>query len=473
MRSFQLENTISRCFSYNFPVPEEKENFVSRQLAKPTGLLSANSTPRSTPRTTPIRGLSPMPLAYRTRDGSKQRHAAHHRIAAPKFFAVPYNRLAEEGETVQFQCAVAGHPLPWSTWDRDGIIVMSTGRITVKEHDDIRTLEIEQVTADDAGLYRITIENEYGRMEATARLDVLPVRRTAGRSTMRASASPGRSSVPSSRRIMGNSTRIGGRLALACSYRGTSVPARRFYHNGEEVVADGGRVCIEHEADRSTLIVDGVRAEDAGVYTCLAQNRYGGMAASSTIVNFSGAADGDEPMKAPSFSRPLPARQACTEGVPVDLCCTVRQCGVAEPFEMTWWRNAELVHDSPEFRYIDHGDGLLTLRIADPFVLDAGEFVCHVRTDSGLECETSGHLAVEECAGGANDDDEENGLQFVKRPVPVMAFHGAVVTFCAKVWPLEAQVVWTICGRDVNESTRGIMVSGVVVYVGEGRATHT
>lgn len=49
-----------------------------------------------------------MPLSYRSTHidlSSKQ-----HKCAAPKFYAMPHNRLAEEGETVRFQCAIAGHP---------------------------------------------------------------------------------------------------------------------------------------------------------------------------------------------------------------------------------------------------------------------------------------------------------------------------------------------------------------------------
>lgn len=84
---------------------------------------------------------------------------------SPKFYAVPHSRVAEEGETVQFQCAIAGHPTPWNTWDKDGDIVTQTSRITIKERDDLRILEIDEVTHEDAGLYRITLENEYGRLE--------------------------------------------------------------------------------------------------------------------------------------------------------------------------------------------------------------------------------------------------------------------------------------------------------------------
>lgn len=94
-------------------------------------------------------------------------------MSSPKFYTVPHNRIAEEGETVRFQCAVAGHPTPWACWDKDGHIVTPSARLSVKERDDLRTLELQEVTVEDAGLYRVTLENEMGSVEATARLDVI------------------------------------------------------------------------------------------------------------------------------------------------------------------------------------------------------------------------------------------------------------------------------------------------------------
>jgi myosin-light-chain kinase len=95
------------------------------------------------------------------------------KAAAPKFYAVPHNRVAEEGETVRFQCAIAGHPTPWVTWDKDGLTVTPSTRLTLSERDDLRILEISEVTAEDAGFYRITLENEVGRVEGSARLEVI------------------------------------------------------------------------------------------------------------------------------------------------------------------------------------------------------------------------------------------------------------------------------------------------------------
>lgn len=74
---------------------------------------------------------------------------------------------------MRFQCAVVGHPAPWVRWDKNGSVVTPSARITVKERDDVKILEIADVMREDAALYRVTAENDYGRIEASARLEVI------------------------------------------------------------------------------------------------------------------------------------------------------------------------------------------------------------------------------------------------------------------------------------------------------------
>lgn len=93
--------------------------------------------------------------------------------SAPKFYAIPQSKVVEEGETVRFQCAVTGHPPPTTIWDRYNVPITPNSRISILEQDDLRILEISNVTVDDEGLYRVKIGNECGQSEATARLDVI------------------------------------------------------------------------------------------------------------------------------------------------------------------------------------------------------------------------------------------------------------------------------------------------------------
>lgn len=250
-------------------VPEEKENLLSRQLSRQSGIISGASTPRSTPRTTPSRSLSPYASGWRESAPSLSRQKRL-KVAPPKFYAIPHNRVAEEGETVRFQCAVAGHPTPWVTWDKDNVTVTPSARITVSEKEDIKILEIEEVTVEDSGLYRVTLENEVGRVEATARLDVIGRRSNQEKTSNLCS----RSFSPSIRRRMTSSVgRIGDRITLTSDFKLTPNTVTTWYRNEDQVV-ETNRIMSLCE-DTAILQIEYLELEDAGIYCCIAENDSG------------------------------------------------------------------------------------------------------------------------------------------------------------------------------------------------------
>lgn len=313
-----------------------------------SGLLSTGSTPYSTPRVTPARSVSPMSykLRHQHHQLSQNRNELNkkpYKCSAPKFYAVPNNRLAEEGETVELHCVIAGHPFPWSTWDKDGIIVTATNRISIKERDDMRILEIQEVTLEDAGLYRITIENDYGRIEATARLDILKNKRSGSGNGIRTSASPYRG-TSYSRRIMGNSTRIGGRLVLACDFRSNSLPAQKFYHNGL-IIDESERTQISYRNSRFTLTIDDVNENDQGIYTCVIENE-DVLACTSTVVKFN--SDSMNSTDPPIIIESLPSSIHAIEGQLLDIKCKVHS---TTPYDVIWYRDDQtVICDSDDFR---------------------------------------------------------------------------------------------------------------------------
>ncbi|XP_073957392.1 uncharacterized protein isoform X9 [Choristoneura fumiferana] len=180
--------------------PPGEPNTLCQRLRRPPALLSAASTPRSTPRSTPARSVS----RTRTPGPELKRLSSPGRQMPPSFYTYPFNKVVEEGETVVFQCAVKGLPSPWATWDKDGIIVTPSSRITLKEKEEIRILEIEHVTIEDVGLYRISVENDYGRAEGSARLEVITQKGKFYAGVRAYSASP-RRSAPYRRRCPSNS----------------------------------------------------------------------------------------------------------------------------------------------------------------------------------------------------------------------------------------------------------------------------
>lgn len=245
---------------------------------------------------------------------------------------------------MRFQCAIAGHPVPWSTWDKDGIIVTPSQRYIIRERDDMRYLEIEEVSFEDAGLYRITLENDYGRIEATARLDIIKSGKLHRRG-IRASSAPNRDSTSMTRRIMGYSTRIGGRMALA-SQRAQSIPAKKtVYHNGYDIT-DSNRLTITENDNEILLEIDNVKTYDEGEYTLMFEDDYG-ITTTTTFAKVHYIEDEifDEGVP-PKIKRHLSQKLTSIEGIPLDLTLQI-DCKI--PFDYVWLRNDELLLNSEDF----------------------------------------------------------------------------------------------------------------------------
>lgn len=321
---------------------------LSRQLSRPMTFLSLNSTPRSTPRSTPARSMSPLSLHLSMISNNSNLSYRHkrYRFSAPKFYSVPHNRVCEEGDTVRFQCAIAGLPIPWSTWDKDGIIVTPSQRFIIKERDDLRYLEIEEVCFEDAGLYRITLENDYGRIEATARLDIIKSDKVHRRG-IRASSAPNRSSRSMSRRIMGYSTRIGGRMVLASQQqRSSSIPAKKtVFHNGYDIT-DSERLTITENDNEILLEIEKVKTYDEGEYTLMLESNEGIITTSTFAkVHFVDDETFHEKLP-PKIRKHLPRDVSGIEGLPMDLTLEI-DCKI--PFDYIWMRNDELIVNSDDF----------------------------------------------------------------------------------------------------------------------------
>lgn len=370
----------------------------------------------------------------------------------------------EEGENVRFQCVIGGHPLPWSTWDKNGVIVMPASRVRIMDRDDLRILEIEHVTMDDSGLYRITLENEYGRIETTARLDVLCNRRRQTRLTRAVSASP-RRPYHWTRRIRGHSTAIGGRLALACDIRGKSLPpnTRRFYCNGEEVQEnERTRVIVGEDGFSAQLVIEPVMKSDEGIYMCIAEFDADEDESESKILmcateylKFEEGEDKDTSSDLLQIKKSLIESYTIEEGVEVDLICKVNCRG---DYEYIWFRDGKTVPNGEDFLYIDHGSGVICLRLLDPFVVDSGEYTCVVRNSKGAEVQTKCQLDVVE-----KPDYEERNRdprpEFVTLPAAVYTRTGADVTFQCQVIPDDAEVQWLLNGNALNNEMDGVAVS--------------
>ncbi|KAM0731548.1 Myosin light chain kinase, smooth muscle [Formica fusca] len=430
-------------------VPEGKENILSQRLTRPVGLLSAGSTPRSTPRSTPIRSLSPAvshgrefrsPQVLPRGNTSSKRP----KVCPPKFYAVPHNRLVQEGETVRFQCAVVGHPTPWVRWDKNGSIVTPSARISIKERDDVKILEIVDVMREDAALYRVTAENDFGRIEASARLEVISRYDSTSRTIRTRSASP-RTYPSFDRSLLSTTSRISERLQLECRIRGTPSVTPTWYRNGRPLERST-RIKRYFDGTTARIEISKVKASDAGEYTCVASNVLGSTRNTCQVTILdprdSSIADKD----APRFLRSLPE-----ESIVMENHCHEFQTGVTgtPPFTVTWSKDGRELPDNDYYRYVIYGDGGIALRLSEIRPQDAGEYTCVVRNDFGV-ASCSSLFAVQDYK-----DVSKLALQFTKTPLSVLAVKGATACFCVRTQcEKTVELTWTINGKDARENTK-------------------
>lgn len=106
------------------------------------------------------------------------------------------------------------------------------------------------------------------------------------------------------------------------------------------------------------------------------------------------------------------------------------------------------------YRFIDHGNGELALRIQDPFVFDSGRYSCTITTTAG-DCTSYCDVEVEETFENLCDFIPE----FTKLPLPAVALHGNSTSFCTRVTPVDSIVIWSVCGREITNDVKDYVVS--------------
>ncbi|CAG2058615.1 unnamed protein product, partial [Timema podura] len=220
----------------------------------------------------------------------------------------------------------------------------------------------------------------------------------------------------------------------------------------EELVVRGARVTPTWDGRVARLELDNLQQEDAGVYTCVAENELGRTRCSAELRVLDTLDPSDEDRRPPEFVQGLPETTAVLEGHSVELQVWLRG---TPPLDVVWVKDDLEVPDCQDFRYVDRGDGRVALRLTDVFPQDAGQYRCEAFNDHG-DATTATRLAVQEGSSSeaslSRRGPATTHLQFDKRPGPVLARIGGKASFCARV--ACADVVWSVAGASVTESSR-------------------
>lgn len=295
----------------------------------------------------------------------------------PKFYTIPHNRVAEEGETVRFQCAIAGHPEPCTVWHKNGQIIIPSNRINITERDDIRTLEIADVKTSDSGVYKIILENDVGKIEASARLDVIPHRGFSMRGIRARSCSPG-PAANYRKYFTTSSTRLGGTASFATDLTNLTSPYVKWYKDGlpiENTVTTNEKTILE---------INNVNNSDAGVYKCIVKDKNTviineGLLEIDDQNNNTSDSSNEKLCHLPKIINGLPNEKSVKEGSSVRLQLKVN---VSERIDVVWMKDGCVLPDCKDFKQ-GIEDDTIYLQMSDVFAEDAGNYRCEIYTPYG------------------------------------------------------------------------------------------
>lgn len=196
------------------------------------------------------------------------------------------------------------------------------------ERDDLKILEISDVTPSDSGVYRVKLENDLGKIEASAKLEVIKHRTYSMRGLRARSSSP--RPIPTYRRTYDSiSSRYYGRDSrLFSDIRGIPTPYLKYYKN--EIAKE----------DTSPPV-------------------------------------GQETLKEKEFEAPaiieFPRLKSIYEGEPLVLEAKVKGTG---PLDVVWMKDGCVMNGDGIEQYCK--SDVVGLRMNESFLYDAGDYRCEV-----------------------------------------------------------------------------------------------
>ena len=84
---------------------------------------------------------------------------------SPVTMIIGDNVTAASKTTITIGCPVSGVPKPVVIWKKDGVQVVDGGRINFAENN---TLVIKQVELDDSAKYTCSVQNSFGKDDASS-----------------------------------------------------------------------------------------------------------------------------------------------------------------------------------------------------------------------------------------------------------------------------------------------------------------
>ncbi|XP_032526637.1 peroxidasin [Danaus plexippus] len=278
----------------------------------------------------------------------------------PEIMSDPEDVVVNFGDEAIFTCMASGEPAPEIVWFRDSAALPDdTSRYEIMDNG---TLMVHHADENDIGVFECSAKNPAG--EARSK----PAR-------MMLQTKPDNNAFPVftilPRKSVVNINQPYARFD--CVAKGNPKPHISWYFNGERILLTD-RITMHHNG---SIVIENIKYEDTGSYTCQAENVNGKITASVTL----------EVMVAPAFII-VPKDQTVTIGDSAHFRCTAR--GTPTPI-IKWYRNTMSLPPSENIVFSDNDQNLTIVETSED---DAGLYHCRAENSEGLT-EISAVLKIE------------------------------------------------------------------------------
>ncbi|XP_024280171.1 myopalladin isoform X4 [Oncorhynchus tshawytscha] len=315
------------------------------------------------------------------------------KCVAPIFDRKLRNFRAMEGVPMTFSCKVVGIPVPKVYWFKDGkqILRKNDHYKKIREGDGTCVLHIEVTNNDDDGNYTVMAANPQGRISCSGHLIIQtgPLR---NRMTpmihsqrVRARIQEVEEGEPTQERFFrphflqapGDMVAHEGRVCrLDCKVSGLPNPELMWLINGRPIYPDVYHRMLVRENCVHSLVIDPLKQDDAGTYTCIASNKAGqsSFGLELRVVE-------KEMKQAPQFVEKL-QNTGIAEGTPVRLECRV----LGMPPPVIYWKkdNDTIPHTKARVSIHQDATGYVCLLIQPTRKEDAGWYTVSAKNEAGI-----------------------------------------------------------------------------------------
>ncbi|KAL0964227.1 hypothetical protein UPYG_G00321090 [Umbra pygmaea] len=312
---------------------------------------------------------------------------------APIFDKKLKNFRAMEGVPMTFSCKVLGIPIPKVYWFKDGkqILRKNDHYKKIREGDGTCALHIEVTNNNDDGNYTVMAANPQGRISCSGHLIIqtAPLRnrmpnmihsqrvRARIQEVEEGEPTPERFFQPHFLQAPGDMVANEGKVCrLDCKVSGLPNPEMMWLVNGMPIYPDYYHKILVRENGIHSLVIDPLKHNDSGTYTCIASNKAGQSSFSLELKVVE-----KEMKQAPKFVEKL-QNTGIAEGTPIRLECRV--LGLPPP--VIYWKkdNDTIPHTKDRVSIHQDATGYVCLLIQPTRKEDAGWYTVSAKNEAGI-----------------------------------------------------------------------------------------